>query len=341
MGAQITIIPYEEQYAWPTVRMWRASMERALGVEDTHTWEEQLGYLRHLAADKEVYLAFEQETEQVVGFIVIDGSELDQLYIHVDYQGQGIGPRLLNLAKERSPGKLQLYTFAVNENAQRFYERHGFYIIDRGVEQESGMADIRYEWLAERPGPDFLIMAGAPGSGKSTISEALHERFASCLIDFGYLRQFHLNRSWSNASPLEEQMAFDNLVAILKNYARHGYKHVIVNDLRDHRVQQIPEVLAGYNFVIITLVINDDEVMRARVLNPARDSGFRDAEAALAWNRTLLERPTVANEHKLDTTAFSVAETVDAVLGLLSERKIKSNFGRARRGHPTRKNADV
>ncbi|HRW10848.1 MAG TPA: AAA family ATPase, partial [Caldilineaceae bacterium] len=168
--------------------------------------------------------------------------------------------------------------------------------------------------------PDFIVIAGAPGSGKSTISKLLHEKFGSCLIDFGDLRQFHLNRSWSNASPLEEQMAFDNLVAILKNYARHGYHHVLVNDLRDHRVQQLPEVLAGYHFIIITLVITDDEVMRTRVLNPERNSGFRDADAALAWNRTLLERPAVANEHKLDTTTLSVAETVDAVLGLINKQ---------------------
>ena len=114
-------------------------------------------------------------------------------------------------------------------------------------------------------------------------------------------------------------MAFDNLVAILKNYARHGYHHVLVNDLRDHRVQQLPEVLANYNFIIITLVISDDAVMRARVLNPERDSGFRDVEAALAWNRTLLDRPAVANEHKLDTTTLSIAESVDAVLHLIKE----------------------
>ncbi|MCB0187322.1 MAG: GNAT family N-acetyltransferase [Caldilineaceae bacterium] len=322
----IRIIPYEERYAWPTVRMWRASMERALGVKDPHSWEEQVGYLRHLASANEIYLAFDEPKDAVVGFLVVGGSELEQLYIHVDYQGMGIGTQLLNLAKERSPGKLQLYTFAVNKNAQRFYEGHGFYIIGRGVERESGMADIRYQWLAERPGPDFIVLAGAPGAGKSTISEILHEKFGSCLIDFGSLRQFHLNRTWSNANPLEEQMAFDNLVAILKNYARHGYHHVIVNDLRDHRVQQIPEVLADYNVVIITLVISDDEVLRARVLNPQRDSGFRDADAALAWNRALLARPPVAHEYKLDTTALSVAQTVDAVLELLQQAESPESF---------------
>ena len=151
-GNSINIIDYDERYAWPTVQMWRASMERALGVKDSHTWDEQLDYLRKLVVDNAVYLAVEEGTDQVVGFIVIGGTELDQLYIHVDYQGMGIGTRLLDLAKAHSPGKLQLYTFAVNENAQRFYEKQGFYIIKRGIESESGMADIRYEWVAERKG---------------------------------------------------------------------------------------------------------------------------------------------------------------------------------------------
>ncbi|MCB0125710.1 MAG: hypothetical protein KDE58_25825, partial [Caldilineaceae bacterium] len=66
----INIIKYDEHHAWSTVRMWRASMERALSITDQHTWEEQLNYLRHLAATYEVYLAVEEGSEQVVGFMV-------------------------------------------------------------------------------------------------------------------------------------------------------------------------------------------------------------------------------------------------------------------------------
>jgi hypothetical protein len=41
----IKIIQYDEKYALATVKMWRASMEHALGVKDHHSWEEQLAYL--------------------------------------------------------------------------------------------------------------------------------------------------------------------------------------------------------------------------------------------------------------------------------------------------------
>ena len=143
----IKIIEYDEKYAFDTVKMWRASMEKALGVKDHHSWEEQLNYLKTIVKENRMYLAIEEQTDKVVGMMAVGGSELDQLYIHVDYQGIGIGTKLLNLAKELSPGKLQLYTFEVNKGAQLFYEKHGFTIIDRGIESQSGMADIRYEWV--------------------------------------------------------------------------------------------------------------------------------------------------------------------------------------------------
>ena len=142
----IDIIDYDDRYALATVKMWRASMEQALGITDQHSWDEQVDYLRHIVQVNRVYLAIDADTDSVVGMLAIGGTELAQLYIHVDYQGQGIGTRLLNIAKTVSPDTIQLYTFEVNTKAQAFYERHGFKIIGRGVEAESGMADIRYEW---------------------------------------------------------------------------------------------------------------------------------------------------------------------------------------------------
>ena len=41
--ALIEITEYDKKYALETVKMWRASMEKALGIKDSHTWEEQLG----------------------------------------------------------------------------------------------------------------------------------------------------------------------------------------------------------------------------------------------------------------------------------------------------------
>jgi broad-specificity NMP kinase len=167
----------------------------------------------------------------------------------------------------------------------------------------------------------LIFIGGAPGSGKTTVSRLLHETFQSVMIDFGTLREFHLDDMWTKESAAEEQMAFENLVFILKNYLRNGYKYIIVNDLKDFRLRQIPEKFGPEDFIIVTLVVNDDDELRARVLDPARESGWRDVDGALRWNRAVLERPAVENEYKLDNTLNTAEETAEEIINLINSRK--------------------
>jgi dephospho-CoA kinase len=170
--------------------------------------------------------------------------------------------------------------------------------------------------------PSLIIIGGAPGSGKTTVSNLLHETFQSVMIDFGTLREFHLDNWWTKQSEKEEQMAFENLIFILKNYIRNGYKNVIVNDLKDFRIEQIPNIFADEDYLIVTLVLHDDDELRSRVLNPDRDSGFRDVERALAWNRAVIERPTVKNEYKLDNTANRPQDTAQEIMNLIGSKAV-------------------
>jgi AAA domain len=165
--------------------------------------------------------------------------------------------------------------------------------------------------------PSLIIIGGAPGSGKTTVSKLLYEILQSPMIDFGDLRNFHLDFLWEKANESEEQMSFENLVFILKNYIRNDYKNVIINDLQDFRIQQIPSIFANDDYLIVTLVLHDDDELRARVLNPSRDSGFRDVERALAWNRAVIERPTLKNEYKLDNTVNPPEDTAQEIINLI------------------------
>jgi len=84
----------------------------------------------------------------VVGMLVVRLGDLDQLYVAPDAQGQGIGSRLVERAKELSPGGLGLYTFQVNARARRFYERNGF-VADAfgdGSGNEEQQPDVHYTW---------------------------------------------------------------------------------------------------------------------------------------------------------------------------------------------------
>ncbi|MFD9224574.1 GNAT family N-acetyltransferase [Streptomyces sp. NPDC060064] len=84
----------------------------------------------------------------VVGLLVLDGGELEQLYLDPSWRGRGVGDRFVELAKQQRPDGLGLWTFQVNGPAQRFYERHGFIAVERsdGLRNEEREPDIRYAW---------------------------------------------------------------------------------------------------------------------------------------------------------------------------------------------------
>ncbi len=145
---KISIMPYSPEFSEQTVAMWRDSKEQAIGQKEMHSFENHIYFLNHILPEQfQIDLAFIENT--VVGMIAYNMSEISQLYIHIDYQGCGIGQTLLNKAKAHSSGRLTLYTFEVNENAQRFYEKHGFEVIGRGHENEENLPDIQYEWTRQ------------------------------------------------------------------------------------------------------------------------------------------------------------------------------------------------
>ncbi|MFJ7664200.1 GNAT family N-acetyltransferase [Lysinibacillus sp. NPDC097162] len=145
---KISIMPYSPEFSEQTVAMWRDSKEQAIGQKEMHSFENHIYFLNHILPEQfQIDLAFIENT--VVGMIAYNMSEISQLYIHLSYQGLGIGQTLLDRAKAHSSGKLTLYTFEVNDKAQRFYEKHGFKIIGRGHENEENLPDILYEWTRQ------------------------------------------------------------------------------------------------------------------------------------------------------------------------------------------------
>lgn len=111
-----------------------------------HTDDEVRGWVRdRLVVTEETWVAV--DGDQVVGMMVVAPGHLEQLYVAPDRLGQGIGRRLVELAKDRSPGGLSLWTFQVNDRARRFYERSGFVAVEfTDDKNQERQPDVRYEW---------------------------------------------------------------------------------------------------------------------------------------------------------------------------------------------------
>lgn len=112
-----------------------------------HSDDEVRHWMRGVLDEQEVWLACADDGA-VLGLMVLDGDWVGQLYVDPASTGRGLGTRFLELAKQRRPRGLQLWTFVSNVRAQRFYERNGFAIEERtdGSDNEEHAPDLRYVW---------------------------------------------------------------------------------------------------------------------------------------------------------------------------------------------------
>lgn len=82
-------------------------------------------------------------------FIAFTPAWVEQLYVHPEHQGRGLGDALLGKAKAGSRD-LQLWTFQGNAQARRFYEARGFVVEEEtdGSKNMEREPDVRYRWRA-------------------------------------------------------------------------------------------------------------------------------------------------------------------------------------------------
>ncbi len=118
-----------------------AYLRRVHSDEDIRAW---IGW--HVLAKGVTWVA--RARGRIVGFLNLQGEDLDQLYLLPGFYRQGVGTRLLAMAKAASPRRLELYTFQRNTRARAFYESHGFTArrFGDGTGNEEGEPDVFYVW---------------------------------------------------------------------------------------------------------------------------------------------------------------------------------------------------
>ena len=143
----ITLRPAAAGDAGAVADVYLTSFHATYDFPLAHTDEEVRGWVRDLVGGGGTWVAVDP-AGAIVGMLALEPGVLDQLYVRPDRLGEGIGRRLLEVAKDRSPDGLSLYTFQVNERARRFYERNGFVAewFGDGSANEERQPDVRYVW---------------------------------------------------------------------------------------------------------------------------------------------------------------------------------------------------
>ena len=149
MSGEFIIREYRNEDFDAVTILWRISREKSLPefqLEKGHFFFEDRDYFqKQIVKNNQIWVVESQNYP--VGFMAMNNDFVDQLYIDPNHQRRGIGRSLLNLARERSPDHVWLYTLQVNTSAREFYEKNGFVAEKFGISPPpESEPDVEYHW---------------------------------------------------------------------------------------------------------------------------------------------------------------------------------------------------
>src|SRR6476661_7668556 len=164
----------------------------------------------------------------------------------------------------------------------------------------------------------IIIITGAPGSGKTTVAEALSmrlERSAHIPVDFfrkiikaGYASPHH----WSDEVDRQYRLARKNAASTARNIADAGFTVIIDDIVPRHWAAEWRENLRGFD---LRFVLLQPQLSKAKERNLARDIWTVDEQIIEDLHSRLAEDNTPeAGWLVVDNTNQTVEETVNAIL---------------------------
>jgi len=148
-ATDVEVRPLREDQVDEVIHLWHVTKRDAypyLPLEQARTLDEDTRFFRDVILPRAaVWVA--HDGAAVIGFLALEGSYIDRLYIHPAHQRRGAGTVLMRQAMTLSPGGLQLHTHVKNTQARAFYERHGFRAVKFGISPPpESEPDVEYHW---------------------------------------------------------------------------------------------------------------------------------------------------------------------------------------------------
>ena len=113
-------------------------------------WLGHFEEVRTALAQAEVWVFEAEARAEISGFIGLQEDYIAGIFVRREARSGGVGRQLLDHVKA-GRRQLRLQVYRKNFRAAAFYRREGFYVLEEGVDPETGEAELLMEW--RRGGP--------------------------------------------------------------------------------------------------------------------------------------------------------------------------------------------
>ena len=127
----------------PVIQIWLESNRQAHSFIEADYWEKNKEEVRKMLPHSLIQVA---EIEgNIVGFIGMNETKIEGLFVNCNFQSRGIGHSSLEWAKTRNE-VLTLNVYQKNQRALKFYLKEGFVIHEQLIDEETGEIEFLMQW---------------------------------------------------------------------------------------------------------------------------------------------------------------------------------------------------
>lgn len=125
------------------VKIWLESNIQAHSFIESDYWKDNKEEVRKMLPHSLIQVA--EIDGNIVGFIGMNETRIEGLFVSSDFQSRGIGHSLIEWAKTGNE-ELTLSVYQKNQRALQFYLKEGFVIGERLMDQKTGEIELLMQW---------------------------------------------------------------------------------------------------------------------------------------------------------------------------------------------------
>ena len=125
------------------VKIWLESNIQAHSFIESDYWKENKEEVRKMLPHSLIQVA--EIDGHIVGFIGMNETKIEGLFVNCNFQSRGIGHSLIEWAKTGNE-ELTLSVYQKNQRALQFYLKEGFVIGERLMDQKTGEIELLMQW---------------------------------------------------------------------------------------------------------------------------------------------------------------------------------------------------
>lgn len=125
------------------MKIWQEENIKAHNFIPSKYWESNYEYVKKILPNAEIWVYTIEDN--VVGFIGLNDTYIEGIFVNSNYHNKGIGTKLLKYLMEQK-AKLSLRVYEKNDKAIKFYKNNSFRIQTKELEEGTGEYEYLMEW---------------------------------------------------------------------------------------------------------------------------------------------------------------------------------------------------